>query len=47
VTVKVSGLVKCSHQPYPYRDAWPYVRALIDAFGFDALSVVGDPPTSV
>jgi predicted TIM-barrel fold metal-dependent hydrolase len=34
--VKLSGYVKFSHEPYPYRDTWPYVRALIDAFGSDA-----------
>jgi predicted TIM-barrel fold metal-dependent hydrolase len=31
--VKLSGLVKYSAEPYPHRDAWPYVRALIEAFG--------------
>jgi predicted TIM-barrel fold metal-dependent hydrolase len=35
-TVKLSGLVKCSSTGYPYPDAWPYVEALIEAFGFDA-----------
>jgi predicted TIM-barrel fold metal-dependent hydrolase len=30
--VKISGLVKCSAQRYPWRDSWPYVRALIEAF---------------
>ncbi len=34
--VKLSGYVKFSHEQYPYRDTWPYVRALIDAFGLDA-----------
>jgi predicted TIM-barrel fold metal-dependent hydrolase len=29
--VKLSALVKCSALPYPYEDAWPYVRALVDA----------------
>lgn len=31
--VKLSGLVKCSTQRYPWPDSWPYVRALIEAFG--------------
>ncbi len=31
-TVKLSGLVKFSKETYPYRDAWPFVRALVDAF---------------
>ena len=31
--VKLSGLVKCSTQRYPWPDAWPYVQALVEAFG--------------
>lgn len=31
--VKLSGLVKCSAQRYPWPDAWPYVQALVEAFG--------------
>ena len=30
--VKISGLVKCSAQRYPWTDSWPYVQALIEAF---------------
>lgn len=30
--VKLSSLVKCSAQAYPYRDAWPYVLALLAAY---------------
>lgn len=30
--VKISGLVKCSAQRYPWEDSWPYVRALLEAF---------------
>jgi predicted TIM-barrel fold metal-dependent hydrolase len=30
--VKLSSLVKCSTQTYPYMDAWPYVRALLAAY---------------
>jgi len=33
--IKLSGLVKCSAQRYPWPDSWPYVRALIEAFGPD------------
>jgi predicted TIM-barrel fold metal-dependent hydrolase len=29
---KLSSLVKCSAQGYPYRDAWPYVQALLAAY---------------
>jgi len=35
VHVKLSGHYKFSREPYPYRDAWPYVHALVDAFGLD------------
>jgi predicted TIM-barrel fold metal-dependent hydrolase len=31
--VKLSGLVKFSRRPPPHEDAWPFVRALVDAFG--------------
>ena len=31
--VKLSGLVKFSHRPPPHEDTWPFVRALVDAFG--------------
>ena len=30
--VKISGLVKCSAETYPWRDSWPFVRALLEAF---------------
>ena len=30
--VKISGLVKCSAQRYPWADSWPYVQALLEAF---------------
>jgi predicted TIM-barrel fold metal-dependent hydrolase len=34
--VKLSGYAKFSRQPFPHADAWPYVRALVDAFTLDA-----------
>ncbi len=34
-SVKLSGIAKFSQQDYPYQDAWPFVRALVDAFGLD------------
>ena len=37
-------IAKFSHEPYPHRDAWPYVRALIDAFGPDACLWASDWP---
>jgi predicted TIM-barrel fold metal-dependent hydrolase len=33
VHVKLSGLYAVSRQPFPYRDAWPLVEAIISAFG--------------
>lgn len=30
--VKLSSLVKCSSQSYPYKDAWEYVLALLQAY---------------
>lgn len=30
--VKISGLVKCSAQRYPWADSWPFVQALLEAF---------------
>jgi predicted TIM-barrel fold metal-dependent hydrolase len=33
--VKLSGVAKFSRMPFPYEDTWPYVRALVDAFGLD------------
>jgi predicted TIM-barrel fold metal-dependent hydrolase len=32
VHVKLSGYSKFARQPYPFADAWPYVRALVAAF---------------
>ncbi|WP_158747822.1 amidohydrolase [Acidisphaera sp. L21] len=34
--VKLSGYVKFSQQPHPFTDTWPFVAALVDAFGLDA-----------
>ena len=35
-TVKLSGLAKFARTPPPYADTWPYVRALVAAYGLDA-----------
>lgn len=35
-TVKLSGWYKFSRLPYPYTDAWPYIKALVGAFTLDA-----------
>ena len=34
--VKISSFSKLSRQSFPHEDAWPYVRALVDAFTLDA-----------
>jgi predicted TIM-barrel fold metal-dependent hydrolase len=34
--VKLSGMGKFSQLPFPHQDTWTYLRALTDAFGFDA-----------
>jgi predicted TIM-barrel fold metal-dependent hydrolase len=34
--VKLSGWYKFSNEPYPHRDAWPFIQALVDAFTLDA-----------
>jgi len=33
--VKLSCLAKYSRTAFPYEDAWPYVRALVESFGLD------------
>jgi L-fuconolactonase len=33
VAVKFSGAPNLSNEPYPFRDLWPYLRQVIEAFG--------------
>ncbi len=42
--VKLSSLTKSSALPYPHRDAWPFVKALIEAFTPRALMWASDWP---
>lgn len=42
--VKLSGFQKFSAEGAPYRDAWPFVRALVDAFTLDACLWASDWP---
>jgi predicted TIM-barrel fold metal-dependent hydrolase len=42
--VKLSGLVKFSQQPAPHEDAWPFVAALVDAFGLEHCLWASDWP---
>lgn len=42
--VKLSSLTKCSALPCPYPDAWPYVRALVQAYTPQSLVWASDWP---
>jgi predicted TIM-barrel fold metal-dependent hydrolase len=42
--VKLSGIVKFSREPFPHRDARPYIDALVDAFTLDACMWASDWP---
>ncbi|HVE50167.1 MAG TPA: amidohydrolase family protein [Casimicrobiaceae bacterium] len=42
--VKLSGLVKLSRDAAPHEDAWPFVRALVDAFTLDRCLWASDWP---
>ena len=42
--VKLSGYVKFARKPHPHHDAWPFVHALIDAFGPDHCVWASDWP---
>jgi predicted TIM-barrel fold metal-dependent hydrolase len=42
--VKLSGYSKFSREAYQFRDTWPYVRALMDAFTLDACMWASDWP---
>jgi L-fuconolactonase len=37
VSVKLTGAPTLSAEPYPFRDIWPHLRDLLDAFGPDRL----------
>ena len=36
IKTSLSGMGKFSQLPFPHQDTWTYLRALTDAFGFDA-----------
>jgi len=44
VFVKISNLPVVSHEPYPHRDVFPFVRMLYDAFGPERLMWASDFP---
>ena len=44
VSVKLSGYSKFSKLPYPFKDTWPFVRAIVDAFTLDHCLWASDWP---
>lgn len=44
VSVKLSGYVKFSGQSFPFEDTWPFVRAIVGAFGLDHCIWASDWP---
>ena len=44
VHVKLSGYAKFSKLPYPFKDTWPFVRAIVDAFTLDHCLWASDWP---
>jgi len=42
--IKLSGFAKVSRQPAPYADAWPFVKALADAFKLERCMWASDWP---
>jgi predicted TIM-barrel fold metal-dependent hydrolase len=44
VSVKLSGYTKFAKAAYPFEDAWPFVRAIVDAFTFDRCMWASDWP---
>jgi predicted TIM-barrel fold metal-dependent hydrolase len=44
VSVKISGYSKYAQVPYPFEDCWPYVRAIVSAFGIEHCMWASDWP---
>jgi predicted TIM-barrel fold metal-dependent hydrolase len=44
VNVKLSGYSKFSDAPYPFEDTWPFVRAIVGAFGLEHCMWASDWP---
>jgi predicted TIM-barrel fold metal-dependent hydrolase len=44
VSVKISGYPKFAGEPYPFKDCWPFVRAIVDAFTLDHCLWASDWP---
>jgi predicted TIM-barrel fold metal-dependent hydrolase len=43
-SIKLSGYLKFSRQTHPFADTWPFVRAIVDAFGLGACMWGSDWP---
>lgn len=44
ISVKLCGAPALSQQTYPYKDVWPHIRKLVDAFGAERLMWASDIP---
>jgi len=44
VHVKLSGYSKFAASPYPFEDTWPYIHALVEAFGLERCMWASDWP---
>ena len=44
VSVKLSGYAKFSKLPYPFKDTWPFVRAIVEGFTLDQCLWASDWP---
>jgi predicted TIM-barrel fold metal-dependent hydrolase len=44
VTVKISGYAKFSKTSHPFKDCWPFVHAVVDAFSLDHCAWASDWP---
>jgi predicted TIM-barrel fold metal-dependent hydrolase len=44
VSVKISGFSKFARLPYPFKDCWAYVHAIVDAFTIDNCMWASDWP---
>ncbi len=43
-SIKLSGTIKFSRQSHPFADTWPFIRAIVDAYGLNACMWGSDWP---
>jgi predicted TIM-barrel fold metal-dependent hydrolase len=43
-SIKLSGYIKFSQQAHPFPDTWPFIQAIVEAFGMDACMWGSDWP---